>query len=164
MIKEIFWMHFPSSAHRGFTLWLPVDSRDDRCELLWRHPRPDRSHPQNQHQQCPTCRHSNVHYRSDKFHWWINRISARFIKVNTLNATEDHIGDIHIAPHSVSELFSHQVLWLNGWQITLWCLAVSCPWCFKLWAIQTFLFLLSLHWRKFVGSASMTCRPTQPTS
>lgn len=59
-------LHSPPPAHRGLTLWLPVHSRDDRCELLWRHPRPDRTHPQNQHQQRPASRHSDVHHRWDK--------------------------------------------------------------------------------------------------
>ena len=57
--------HSPPPAHRGFAVWLPVHSRDDRCELLWRHPRLDRTHPQNQHQQCPVSRHSDVHNRWD---------------------------------------------------------------------------------------------------
>lgn len=73
----------PPPAHRSLTVWLPVHSWDDRCELLWRHPRPDRTHPQNQHQQRPISRHSDVHYRWDEFHVWIERISAHIVKVQT---------------------------------------------------------------------------------
>lgn len=59
------WTFFPSPAHRSFTVRFPVHCRDDRCELLWRNTRLDRTHPENQHQQCPVSRHSDVHYRWD---------------------------------------------------------------------------------------------------
>lgn len=70
---------------------------------------------------------------------------------------------IALISHSVSELFSRQARWLNGWLTTRWCSAVSCPWCFRLWVTQTSLFPLFLHWRKFAGSASVTWHPTPPT-
>lgn len=75
------YLHSPPPAHRGLTVWLPVNSRDDRCELLWRHPRPNRTHPQNQHQQCPACRHSHVHNRWEMFYRWME--STHFTKVKT---------------------------------------------------------------------------------
>lgn len=150
------YLHSPPPAHRGLTVWLPVNSRDDRCELLWRHPRPNRTHPQNQHQQCPACRHSHVHNRWEMFYRWMEWLSTHFTKVKTN-------GIIFFSLTLHSALFSHQVLWPSGWRTTQWCLAACCHWCCRLWGTQIFLCLLSPHSRKFVESASLTWRHMHPT-
>lgn len=53
----------PRPAHRSFALRLPVHRGDNRCELLRRHSRPNRTHPSNQHQQHPVSGHGYVHNR-----------------------------------------------------------------------------------------------------